>query len=257
MGERNAGFAGLPEQLRQLFPDGNWPEYPFKKRSQAVPIDSTVASSLLALIPDWAGDWDDFAPYLRRSGYEPKDLPQVTVKIISTVAAEQAQENMERRASRGLPISGGVGTCTSTFVTFRLGPQAEESDKVERGGSIAPAGRDDGTVKTACGLTDMRKSFVVAMLANEATNSRETCRKEMIQEAAREMGYDVGKSFASHSTALRDAGLIDSQQCPPYGYWLTDVGIKVAEYLRVDDPLFAAWYRRWQSEDAVPRSKAL
>lgn len=130
--ESDAGAAGMTEQLRRLFPDGTWREFPWKKGSRRIGIDSDVASALLALIPNWAGDWNDFAPYLRRSGYTPEDLPRVTVKIISAVAAEQAQENMERRASRGLTISSGVGTCTATFTTFATPDVSHaEEDAVE------------------------------------------------------------------------------------------------------------------------------
>ena len=118
MAESDAGAAGMTEHVRLLFPDGMWPEFPWKKGSRWIRIDSDIASAIVALFPNWAGDWNDFAPYLRRSGYTPEDLPRVTVKIISAVAAEQAQENMERRASRGLPISSGVGTCAATFTTF-------------------------------------------------------------------------------------------------------------------------------------------
>jgi hypothetical protein len=128
MSENDAGVAGLPEQLRRLFPRGKWLECPWKKGGRLIPIDADVASALLALIPNWAGDWNDFAPYLRRSGYTPEDLPRVTVKIISAVAAEQAQENMERRASRGLTIPAGVGTCTSTFTTFDT-PDASNAEE--------------------------------------------------------------------------------------------------------------------------------
>jgi hypothetical protein len=132
MAEDDAGVAGMTEQLRRLFPDGKWPEFPWKKGSRRIRIDSDVASAIVALIPNWAGDWNDFAPYLRRSGYTPEDLARVTVKIISAVAAEQSQENMERRASRGLPISAGVGTCTSTFTTFETPDVSNaEEDAVE------------------------------------------------------------------------------------------------------------------------------
>ncbi len=257
MGERDAGFAGLPEQLRRLFPDGTWPEYPYKKRSKALPVDVEVASALLALIPNWAGDWNDFAPFLWARGCNPSDLSHVTAKHISIVAAVEAQENMERRASRGLTLSAGVGTCTSTFTTFRLESKATDSNQVDFRRRDVPAVQDDRTVKTACSLTDMRKSILVAMLANEATNRRETCPKEMIQDSLRDLGHDVGKSFASHSKALRKAGLIDSQTCSPYGYWLTDWGVEVATYLRDDDALLSVWYRRWQEDDEAPQSKVV
>jgi hypothetical protein len=184
----------ISEKIRRAFPGGKWPEFPWKKGSRRIGIDSDVASALVALIPDWAGDWDDFAPYLRRSGYTPEDLPRVTVKIISAVAAEQAQENMERRASRGLTSSAGVGTCTSTFTAFdTFNVSNAEEDAVE-----TLAKRIVETDKTLAGVDEVlqalseRKAIggklldsdVLAVAAIGASGGREKIRTILIRTSA-------------------------------------------------------------------------
>ncbi len=257
MVESDASGAGMTEQLHRLFPDGKWPEFPWKKGCRRIAIDLDVASALLALIPNWAGDWADFAPYLRRTGYTPEELPRVTVKIVSAVAAERAQENMERRASRGLTISAGLGTCTSTFTTFEFPTRADGTVCNDSNAADAAVLFDERTVKKACSLTGMRQAIVVAMLAFEATSSRETCQKDIIQGALRDMKYCVGNSFASHSKTLRKGGLIDSQTCSPYGYWLTDSGVEVATYLRDSEALLQTWFARWREEESFGHTKAM
>jgi hypothetical protein len=219
MAESDAGAAGMTEQLRRLFPDGKWPEFPRKKGSRRIPIDPDVASALLALIPDWAGDWNDFAPCLRRSGYTPEDLPRVSVKIISAVAAEQAQENMERRASRGLTISGGVGTCTSTFTTFSLPQQA--TGQVER--------------KTAfdaiLALPPRSMHVLLVLMAHDATSHATAMKNEDIVECVQTIDPMAGTDFRGPYKKLADLGLKDSGGSCDGGHWLTREGMEAAEYI--------------------------
>ena len=170
MAESNAGVTGMTEQLRRLFPDRTWPEFPWKEGSRRIGIDPNVASALLALIPGWAGDWNDFAPYLRRSGYTPEDLLRVNVKIISAVAAEQAQENMERRASRGLPISGGVGTCTATFTTFAWPQEATVHDESK------------AAFDTIVALPPRSMQILLVLLAHGATSHATAMKNEDVLE---------------------------------------------------------------------------
>jgi hypothetical protein len=219
MAEIDAGAAGMAEQLRRLFPDGKWPESPWKKGGRRIAIDVDVASAILALIPNWAGDWNDFAPYLRRSGYTPEDLPRVTVKIISAVAAEQAQENMERRASRGLTISAGVGTCTSTFTTFAW-PQES-------------AGHDEG--KEACAailaLPPRSMQILLVLLAHGATSHATAMKNDDIVALIRKIDPMAGTDFRGPYKKLADLGLKDSGGSCDGGHWLTREGVEAADFI--------------------------
>lgn len=244
MAEQAAGAVGIEERISRLFPGMVWPEFPWRAGGPDIPIAIDVAGPLLALFPEWAGDWDDFAPYLRKYGYTAAELPSVSVKVVSAVAAAQAQKNLERRAKRGLVCSAASGTSVSTFYSPVMpapiaARQAAEHD-------------DAAVVKAACKLTNMRQAILVVMLADNAIDKRATCRPEQIQEAVRQMSIYVGKSFASHSRALREADLIESQTAWPHGYWLTEWGFKVASYLRKSDGLLATWYERWRTDEESP-----
>lgn len=248
MAEQAAGAAGIEDRLSRLFPGMVWPAFPWRKGSPLIPIDRDVAGPLFALFPEWAGDWTNFNNALRKHGnFTTAELPNASVKDVSMAAGAEAQENMDRRAALGLVCSGASGTSVSTFCAPVL-----LASIVAR-----PAAEDDETaavVKAACDLTDMRQAILVALLAFDAIDKRETCRQEPIQKALRSMGYPVGKSFASHSSALRDAGLIESQTSWPYGYWLTEWGGTVASYLRKSDQLLATWYERWREDEESPAS---
>lgn len=245
MSESAAGAAGIEERVSRLFPGMVWPAFPWREGSPVIPIDIEVAGPLFALFPEWAKDWNDFAPYLRQRGYTPTELADVSVKVISAVAAAEAQENLERRASRGLVCSAARGTSVATFYApVMLAPVAPR-----------PVAENDDTaavVKAACDLTPMRQAILVAMLADEAIDKLETTGHEAIQAALRQMGYSVGKSFASHSKELRKTDLIRSQTTWPGGYWLTEWGVKVASYLRKSNVLLATFYERWRADDESP-----
>jgi hypothetical protein len=136
MAESDAGAAGMAEQLRRLFPDGKWSEFPYRGKKPRIAIDLEVAGPLFDLIPQWNGDWRDFIQYLRRSGCSSAELPTVSIKELSNVAAEQAQQNRERRQSLGFSPTGAAGTSVSSFVTLTAvdtrGTSNAEDDAVER-----------------------------------------------------------------------------------------------------------------------------
>ena len=222
MAESDAGAAGMTEQLRRLFPDGTWPEFPWKKGSRRIGIDSDVASTLLALIPNWAGNWEDFAPYLRRSGYTPEDLPRVSVKIISAVAAEQAQENMERRASRGLTISSGVGTCTATFTTFAWPPEATAHDESNAAFAAIRA------------LPPRSMQILLVLRAYTATSHATAMKNEDIVECVREIDPAAGTDFRGPYKKLTDLGLKDSGGSCDGGHWLTREGVEAADFIEAN-----------------------
>jgi hypothetical protein len=222
MAESDAGAAGMTEQLRRLFPDGTWPEFPWKNGSRRIRIDSDVASPILALIPNWAGDWNDFAPYLRRCGYTPEDLPRVTVKIISAVAAEQAQENMERRASRGLTISGSVGTCTATFTTFAWPQEAVGDDESQ------------GAFDAILALPPRSMQILLVLRVHTATSHATAMKNEYIVECVREIDPTAGTDFRGPYKKLVDLGLKDSGGSCDGGHWLTREGVEAADFIEAN-----------------------
>lgn len=220
--ESDAGAAGMTEQLRRLFPDGTWPEFPWKKGSRQIEIDFDVASALLALIPNWARDWNDFAPYLRRSGYTPEDLPRVSVKIISAVAAEQAQENMERRASRGLTISSSVGTCTATFTTFAWPQEAVGDDESQ------------GAFDAILALPPRSMQILLVLRVHTATSHATAMKNEDIVECVREIDPTAGTDFRGPYKKLVDLGLKDSGGSCDGGHWLTREGVEAADFIEAN-----------------------
>jgi len=118
MAESDAGEAGMTKQLRRLFPDGKWSEFPYREKSRRISIDREVAGPLFDLIPQWDGDWRDFLQYLRRIGCSSADFQTVSIKELSNVAAEQAQQNRERRQSLGFVPTGASGTSVASFTTL-------------------------------------------------------------------------------------------------------------------------------------------
>lgn len=159
MAESNAGAAGMTEHLRRLFPDGKWPEFPYRGKRPRIVIDLDVAGPLFDLIPQWNGDWRDFIQYLRRSGCSSAELPTVSIKELSNVAAEQAQHNRERRQSLGFSPTGAAGTSVSSFVmlTAVATPVAanSEDDSVER-----LAQRIIDEEKSLCGVDELLQALL-------------------------------------------------------------------------------------------------
>jgi len=222
MPESDAGAAGMTEQLRRLFPDGTWPEFPYRTKSRRIPVNPDIASALLALIPAWAGDWNDYAHYVRRSGYTPEEMPQVTVKIISAVAAEQAQENMERRASRGLTISAGAGTCTTTFTTFAWPPEATANDESKEAFAAIRA------------LPPRSMQILLVLRAHTATSHATAMKNEDIVECVQKIDPTAGTDFRGPYKKLADLGLKDSGGSCDGGHWLTRGGVEAADFIEAN-----------------------
>ena len=266
MAESDAGAAGMTERLRRLFPDGTWPGFPYRKRSLHVAVDWDAATNLFALLPEWGGNWHDFEPWLRESSnYPTSELPDLSAKTVCTAVGKAAQRERDNRASLGLMPIAGFGTSVSSFVVVPLAasraPTIAGGDVAEEVLSFGKTSAAEDVIESAAVLTDRRKTIVVVMLAMGACDRRETLQKDAIQAALQYAGHDVGKSFASHSSALREAALVDSQNVSPYGYWLTHKGKAVAEYLCDKDRLFASLRinveKRWQQDDLVARKRSV
>ena len=266
MAESDAGAAGMTEQLRRLFPDGNWPEFPYRAKSRRIAVDEDAATNLFVLFPQWGGSWHDFEPWLRESSnYPTSELPDLSVKTVCTAVGKAAQRDRDKRVSLGLLPIAAYGTSASSFVSVPLAaPRDPTIAAGEAVGAVLALGKTsaaEDVIESAAVLTDRRKTIVVAMLAMGAWDQRETLQKDAIQAALQYAGHDVGKSFASHSLALREADLIDSQNISPCGYWLTHKGKAVAEYICEKDRLFASLRvnleKRWQQADLVTHKRSI
>lgn len=266
MAESIAGGAGMSEKIHRVFPDGKWRAFPYRPKSKRINVNSEAATSLFSLLPEWAGEWEDFGPWLRESsGYLPTELPDLPVKTVCTAVGKAAQRERERRVSRGLMPVAAYGTSVSTFVSVPLAvPHGFAQPPSEAGRAVLPLGKPPASidvVESAIKLTDLRRAILVAMLAMGALDNKETVRKDDIHAALQFRGNKVGKSFVSHRNALKGAGFIDSQRNKPYGYWLTPKGKEAAEYLCEKDHQLITFRvnleKKWQQGDLPVRRRSI
>lgn len=266
MAESIAGGAGMSEKIHRVFPDGKWPAFPYRPKSKRINVNSEAATSLFSLLPEWAGEWKDFGPWLRESsGYLPTELPDLPVKTVCTAVGKAAQRERERRVSRGLMPVAAYGTSVSTFVsvplaaTYGFAPPLNVAGGVVSPQSKPPASID--VVESVAELSKLQHAILVAMLAMAALDNNETVRKEDIHAALRFRGLKVGESFAFHSLTLKNAGTIYSQRCSPYGYWLTPKGKEAAEYLCEKDHQLITFRvnleKKWQQGDLPVRGRSI
>jgi hypothetical protein len=165
----------LDEFIERHFPDGKCPEYPFHKRSKLVSLNRDWAANLHALIPEWAGDWLNFAaPVMRHTGRGKTDLPGMPMSIVSSAVASAVQENMERRARRGLEIGGSEGTSVSTYTQFTLPSPATLPIGHEVGGG------HESPLDVANMLEPGPFAYALAMLALRAESAASTKKNDAI-----------------------------------------------------------------------------
>lgn len=222
MAKQAAGAAGIEKRISRLFPGMVWPAFPWLDGSPDIPIDLDVAGPLVALFPEWAGNWDDFAPCLRQHGYTLPELPHVSIKIVSAVAAAQAQENLERRAARGLTLSAGSGTSVSTF--YSPGMVAPIAAR--------PAAEDDETAAVVKRIKGMRRlQILLVMRIHGAVSAATAIKKAEIADAVQAIDPRAGRAFKKPFRFLGNLGLADSGTSGCGGHWLTPEGIRAADYI--------------------------
>jgi hypothetical protein len=223
MGESDAGFAGLPEQLRRLFPDGTWPEFPYRPKSGRIAIDSEAATNLFSLIPDWAGDWDDFRPWLRESSnYPTSEHPELSVKTVCTAIGKAAQRERDKRLSLGLMPIAAYGTSVASIVSVPLvtsHPMAG-STRVEEPAAIE-----------ASGLTPRMMHIMLALLVENAVSPALAIKNEAIVTLVKSVDPTAGEDFREPYRELCDRQLKDFRRGPSGGHWLTPRGAEAAVYI--------------------------
>jgi hypothetical protein len=115
MAEQADGLGDIRQRISRIFPDMEWPEFPWTTGSHVVAVNLEHAANLFALFPKWQGDWDNFIPTMTMAGYEVSDLPKARVGTIAEYAIERVQALAEERSLKGLPIAGHLGTSVSSL----------------------------------------------------------------------------------------------------------------------------------------------
>lgn len=217
--------AELRQRVSTLFPDGKWPQNPWAKRPKRVPVDMELAGNLFALIPEWAGDWADFEPYLRDRNYPRAELPDVSVKIVSSVAAVAAQAKREERASRGLLPLSGVGTSVSSYVRVELVEPATRSTTADE--------RDKTASEVANQLDKPTLAYALVMLAELAVCGANTKTDWEIRRVLGSVMPSIeGKGTKTICENLTAEGMYEYKQGPGGGRYLTPWGVEVAKCAR-------------------------
>ncbi len=223
MAESDAGAAGMAEQIRRLFPDGKWKEFPYRTKSQRIAVDGEAATNLLALLPAWAGDWHDFEPWLSEtSNYKPSDLPDLNVKTVCTAVGKAAQRESERRASLGLIPIAANGTSVASFVTVSVEPPHPILGSVHA---------EEASALEARKLSPRMMHIMLALRIENAISPALAIKNETIVALVKTVDPTAGADFREPYSELYSRQLKDFGRGPSGGHWLTPLGIEVAAWI--------------------------
>lgn len=207
--------------LASRFPDGKWPEYPYRSRSKRVPVDRDRARNLFDRYPAWAGNWQDFAPAL---SFPPS--PDVHVDALCTAVRSWVEEVQERRLSMGLTCTGAGSTSAASIVQVVVVKPPAASDEENELEIIARRLVD---IDESADVRD----FVLALrelggYGGEYRKGNDICEKAGMGSHRRECRNAI--ATAAHGLGL----LVDAngKPGPNGGYSLSQNGVKVAQLVR-------------------------